>query len=183
MDITAQFNAAPPSVDGYSLAVLTPEDGPLAQHLCERCADYSEMLMGVPPGPAEAQSLYMALPDGKTYEDKILLGIFAGSEDLAGVLDAVRNFPGSGAWWLGALLLDPARRGQGLGTRVYRAFEQWAASCGAQAILLTVVEQNEASYRFWQRLGFADQGRATRRFGARESVFITMRRALTPAAS
>jgi GNAT superfamily N-acetyltransferase len=183
MDITAQFNAAPPTVDGYSLAALTPEDGPRAQRLCERCADYSEMVMGVPPGPAEAQSLYMALPEGKTYEDKLLMGIFAGPEELVGVLDAVRDVPTSGMWWLGVLLLDPARRDQGLGTSVYRAFEQWAAAHGAQAIQLAVVQQNEAGHRFWQRLGFVEHRWATEYFGARASVFITMRRTLTVAAS
>ncbi|HEV8194786.1 MAG TPA: hypothetical protein VGP82_25320 [Ktedonobacterales bacterium] len=80
----------------YTLVALTPEDGPEVQALPERSADYSELVMGLPPGPAEAQSLYIDLPEGKGYEDKLLLGVFTGERRLVGVLDAIRDYPEPG---------------------------------------------------------------------------------------
>ncbi len=181
MNAASSFNTALSTIEGYPLAYLTPEHGPLVQELCERCADAIELVMGVPPGPAEAQSLYIDLPEGKGYEDKLLLGVFAGPDELIGMLDAVRDYPAPGEWRLGVLMFDPAHRGQGLGTRIVRAFERWAAAAGARAIQLTVAQQCEAAYRFWQRLGYQErEWQPPQRFGARASVFIVMRRALGP---
>jgi ribosomal protein S18 acetylase RimI-like enzyme len=168
-----------PTIDGYTLTHLTPENGPLMQALAERCADYFELVTGCPPGPAEAQALFTALPAGKGYEDKMVIGVFASSHELVGVLDVVRDYPELGKWYLGLLMLEPARRGQGLGERLYRAFEQWAAASGARAIRLSVAGQNGRAYRFWRRLGFVElERRPPARFGAKESVMIIMERAL-----
>jgi ribosomal protein S18 acetylase RimI-like enzyme len=47
----------------------------------------------------------------------------------------------------------------------------------AESVRLTVAEQNERAYRFWQRLGFREiERRPPEMFGAKESVFIVMRR-------
>ena len=94
-----------PVDERYTLVALTPEDGPEVQALMERRADHAELVMGLPPGPAEAQSLYMGLPEGKGYEDKLLLGVFTTQRRLVGVLDALRDYPKPGEWWIGLLLL------------------------------------------------------------------------------
>src|SRR6266704_116523 len=119
-----------PAVEGYSLRQLRPQELPLLQALCERCAGVMqqdaglqqglslEHILGLPPGPSMAQDLARALPPGKEYDDKFLLGIFAGPQELVGVLDVIRDYPAQGEWWLGVLMLDPARRGQGLGESV-----------------------------------------------------------------
>jgi GNAT superfamily N-acetyltransferase len=149
------------------------------QALLERGADYSELVMGLPPGPAEAQSLYIDLPPGKGYEDKCLLGIYAAEQRLVGVFDAIRHYPESGEWFIGLLLLEPEQRGQGLGARIYRVFAQWAGTQGAQGIRLAVLEQNVKGERFWLRLGFEELEREPpRRRGALVSGSIVMRRAV-----
>src|SRR5262249_12683756 len=142
-----------------ALAALTPDDGPAVQALLERSADYAELVMGVPPRPAEAQSLYIDLPEGKGYADKFLLGIFSGrkgEQRLVGVLDAIRDYPEPGEWWIGLLLLEPEQRGHGLGERAFRALEHWAGARGASGIRLAVLEHNVRAKRFWQRLGFVE---------------------------
>jgi hypothetical protein len=58
-------------------------------------------------------------------EGKFLIGIFARPEELSGVLDVIRDYPTQGEWWLGVLMLEPARRGEGLCEGVCRAVEQW----------------------------------------------------------
>ncbi len=170
-----------PPLEGYTLAALSPTEEPLVKALCERCADYIELVAGLPPSPELARDLYTLLPAGKGYEDKILIGIFAGPAELVGLLDAVRDYPTQGVWFLGLLLLEPARRGQGLGEKIYRTFEGWAKTLGAQSIRLSVAQQNEKASRFWQRLGFEEiERRPPEVFGAKESIFILMSRTLPP---
>ena len=45
-------------------------------------------------------------------------------------------------------------RGQGLGQKIVEGFVEHAAKEGAQSIMLGVVEENLAAYRFWQKVGF-----------------------------
>ena len=168
-----------PAPVGYLLMILAPEDESQVHALLERCADYIELVSGLPPSPATTHDLYMALPEGKGYEDKFLIGLFTPDNELIGVLDAIRDHPQQKEWYLGLLLLEPEQRGQGLGEQVYHAFEHWVAQQDAQAIRLTVAEQNERAYRFWQRLGFVEiERRPPQMFGAKESVFIVMRRSI-----
>jgi GNAT superfamily N-acetyltransferase len=87
---------------------------------------------------------------------KVLIGLFRPGEDLVGVIDAFRDHPAPGDWWLGLLLLEPRERGQGLGRSVYHQFEAWAAAQGAITTWLSVVEQNQRAYDFWGRLGFEE---------------------------
>jgi ribosomal protein S18 acetylase RimI-like enzyme len=80
---------------------------------------------------------------------------------------------------LHAMLLLTAYRQQGVGRKMYQAFEQWAIQHGAQHIGLGVVEQNKHAYFFWQRLGFEEQEkRPPRRYGNKENVIIVMKRSL-----
>jgi GNAT superfamily N-acetyltransferase len=168
-----------PIDERYTLVALTPDDGPEVQALLERSADYSELVMGLPPGPAEAQSLYIDLPEGTGYEDKLLLGVFTGEHRLVGALDAVRDHPERGEWWIGLLLLEPEQRSHGLGERIYHVFERWAGARGAQGIRLAVLEQNVKAERFWRRLGFDElERKPPHRLGALMSVPIVMRREL-----
>jgi RimJ/RimL family protein N-acetyltransferase len=180
-----------PALAGYSLRQLTPEELPLLQALCERCAEAIEQntglepglslehILGLPPGPSMAQDLAHALPPSKGYEDKFLLGIFARPEELSGVLDVIRDYPTQGEWWLGVLMLEPARRGQGLGEGVCRAVEQWAKEAGARSLRLVVSAQNRRAHQFWQRLGFEELERRIRKLSdGQESVGIIMGHAL-----
>ena len=171
-----------PIDEHYTLVALTPDDGPEVQALLERGADHAELVMGLPPGPAEAQSLYIDLPEGKGYDDKLLLGVYTDIHELVGVFDAIRDYPEPGEWWAGLLLLEPAQRNHGLGERIYRAFERWAGTQGARGIQLAVVEQNVAGERFWRRLGFGEVRRTSPwHVGVRDNVSIVMRRAVASA--
>jgi GNAT superfamily N-acetyltransferase len=157
---------------------LRSDDGPIVQALLEQCADYFELVSGLPPGPAEAHSLFTDLPPDKTYADKILIGLFDRSAALSGVLDAVRDYPEPSVWHISLLLLDPDHRRHGRGAEVYRAFENWSRSQGAHVIRLGVFEQNEKAQRFWQRMGFTEIERVHQNVGALDEILIVMRRSL-----
>ena len=169
-----------PGLAGYTIAPLTRGDRPSIQQLCERCAEYVELTTGHKPDSSEADRLYRTLPAGKSLDDKMLLGIFSvHPERLIGILEAIYNHPQADDWYLGLLLLDPAQRGHGLGTRIYRNLEQWLAEIGASTIWLSVLEANQPAYHFWQHLGFEEVERQkSERIDDKESRKIVMKRSL-----
>jgi steroid delta-isomerase-like uncharacterized protein len=176
-----------PVLEGYAFTSLTPQEFPLLQTLCELCTREIEQsthlqpgltmehVLGHAPGPSMAWELALALPAGKGYEDKLLLGIFARSDRLIGVLAAIRDYPVPGEWWLGLLMLEPAQRGRGLGENICRAFEHWARNAGARYLRLVVSAQNRRGHHFWQRLGFEELERRVRKLSdGQESEVIIM---------
>jgi GNAT superfamily N-acetyltransferase len=99
--------------------------------------------------------------------------------ELAGVLDAIRDYPDPGTWWIGLLLFRKDRRGHGLGAQVMAGFEQLAVKDGAREVRLGVVAPNLGGYRFWMRMGFTEnERRSPRLFGIREQVVIVMKKRL-----
>ena len=155
----------------------TPDNGPSLQALFEDCPDFFALTTGLPPGPAEVQSLFTALPQGKTYDDKYVISLFDPLAELIGVMDVVRDYPNRGEWWLGLLLLHPDHRRRGNGRRIVESFVEWVAAAGGNEISLAVKQQNELAYRFWLAAGFHEVGRRPpARFGARISTAIVMNR-------
>jgi len=67
-----------------------------------------------------------------------------------------------------SMWVDPRARRAGVGRALIQTASEWAASWGAERIVLWVVAGNEPGFRFYQRLGFtllesgpdADSGRA-----------------------
>jgi len=168
------------SGDAFRTFPLAPHDFPALQQLWNDSADYVKVVYGRPPQHDEAQSVYEAGPEqGYGPQGKMFYGITAASGDkLIGVLDAFRNHPHEGSWYIGLLLLSPDTRGSGIGRKVVDALTHAARAQGASEIQLNVVEQNESAHRFWATCGFTEVGRWRQRLGARESTFIRMRRPL-----
>ncbi len=164
----------------FRARVLEHADGVALQDLLEKCSDYCEMVLGRPPGPAEAQSVFLAGPEeGHDPSGKLLLGIFADrGDEMVGVLDAFVDYPRAGVWYIGLLLLVPATRGSGVGRDILEAFAEAARRRGATALELNVVEQNVNAHRFWTAHGFKELRRWRQRFGERDSTFIRMSRLL-----
>jgi len=164
----------------FRARALNADDGPQLQSLLEACTDYHELVLGHPPGPAEAQSVYYAGPEaGRDPENKMLFGILKPDEvELVGVLDAFRDYPEPGTWYVGLLLLAPRARGGGLGREVVEVFAAEARTRGARELQLNVVTQNQAGLRFWKDVGFDEVRRWRQRLGSLESTFVRMRRQL-----
>jgi len=164
-------------INGYQTKFLTNCDLELLQDLLERSADYSKLVTGLPPNPSDAQRLFEDVPKGKLAQDKILIGIYSSPDRLIGVLDAVRNHPSLGNWWLGLLLIDPLYRRKGLGEEIISAFENWIVEFGAKDIYLGVVEENHRALQFWQKIGFEIiDKRPPKKSGNLIQVVIVMRR-------
>jgi GNAT superfamily N-acetyltransferase len=169
--------------DGIVAHEATLDDGLALDTLFEGCADFFDLTTGLPPGPAEVQSLFLALPAGKRYHDKWVISLIGRTGDLIGVMDVVRDYPDPETWWVGLMLLHPEQRGRGVGARIFRSFMHWAASHGAERVCLAVKEQNEMAYRFWRRMGFeVVDTRPPKRLGAKLSVVKVMQRETAAAA-
>lgn len=125
-----------------------------------KCADYYLMHEGEQPTEKHALEIFKALPPGKNYEDKFVLGIFRdkndlhGINELLGIIDLVKNFPVEGEWMLGLFYIDPKERGKGLGKLVHQTLTQWAGKFGAKSFRIGVLEENYQGKHFWSGLGY-----------------------------
>jgi ribosomal protein S18 acetylase RimI-like enzyme len=162
---------------GYSSRSLTPDDAAILQRLFERCADYAEIVEGTGVSPTAAQELFRALPPGRSFSDKWVIGITNRKGEIAGVLEGARNYPEENTWWIGLLVLAPDIRNQGVGRNILEEFVNSVRDNGGRAVMLGVVEDNRRAFQFWSRNGF-DLVRKTepRTFGNKiQSVFVMKR--------
>jgi GNAT superfamily N-acetyltransferase len=147
----------PFAVDGRQIEILSVTDGPAIASLYRDCADYWTLVTARPAGAEAAAGLLGDRPPVVPLSNKIVLGL-RDNHRLVVIVDALRDYPGPGIWWLGLLLVSPESRGRGLGRRLYAAFEAWAAGQGATELRLCVQVQNTGAHTFWQRLGFVASG-------------------------
>lgn len=172
--------AEPLSVPGYSVKQLNNEDQADIQSLLERCADYRLLSSGKLPEPTDAEELIRSGPVGKSLGDKFIFGIYPFTETtnrnttLVALIDCFRDYPITGRWWLGLMIVDPLYRGKGLGGAFYRSFENWSASQGMQTIYIGVLSHNDKALRFWTNIGFSEVERKPNRMGIRENIEIIM---------
>jgi GNAT superfamily N-acetyltransferase len=167
------------ALEGYRVKKLGEAEVPALQELHERCHVFLELLYGHPPGPDSAARLLAERPEGKPAEDKFLFGLFPeGAGTMVGALESIRGFPEAGDWFIGFLVLDPAYRNSGLGTRFIQSFEAWARGQGATGLRLIVPEQNPGALRFWQHQGYTVTGTTQHRVHGREETVVRMRKAL-----
>ena len=90
----------------HTATYLQPEDKAIVQKLLENCADYFELVDGRLPTGSEAQELFEAKPPTKTLNDKLVIGLWNSTAKLIGILDAIRDYPQPGEWFIGLLLID-----------------------------------------------------------------------------
>jgi RimJ/RimL family protein N-acetyltransferase len=156
----------------FRVKPLRPEtDGAAIDDLAQRCADYTLMLTGEPPNHDSSADFFAAVPGGRTLDDMLKLGVFDHAGKLIGLVDIARDHPAAGMWYLGLLLIDPAKRGQGIGAAVVRGVREEAARSGATSLMLSVVAENERARKFWTSQGFAvTRELPPKRFGRKHHV-------------
>jgi ribosomal protein S18 acetylase RimI-like enzyme len=136
-----------------------PEELRALQRVMESDEDFALRVTGHPPGPADAQSTLLFVPEGSAPDDKAPFGVWAG-EELVGVLDLLLRYPDAETIYIGLLQIDRARQGQGIGTAACRALERdllprWP---WARRLRLSVVRTNDQVLGFWRRMGFTETG-------------------------
>ncbi|HEX4584898.1 MAG TPA: GNAT family N-acetyltransferase [Burkholderiaceae bacterium] len=146
--------------DLVSLRLLQGEPSEMAelQRVLEAAPRYAELVTGVPPGRADAQSTYSILPEGKTYDDKFVFGIYLGGS-MVGCADVIRGYPDAATATLGLLLIAEPFQRRGIGDAAYREIEARVLAWEpCDRIRIAVVGTNASVIPFWQRLGFVPTG-------------------------
>jgi GNAT superfamily N-acetyltransferase len=163
----------------YSVCILQLDHTEALQNLFEQCADYTLLVEGQGVSPDAARDTFEDVPPGHPLEHKFVYGILNEMGELTGVLEGMRHYPEEGVWWIGLFLLDPAVRGQELGQKVIAAFADFVRINDGSALMLGVVEDNQAAYRFWQGQGFVlVRTTEPRTFGSKTQRVFVLRREL-----
>lgn len=142
----------PPPPDAQPI-IVTEDQVVEVANLYARCADYFILQDGAAPTLADAHRLFTDIPTEKKPGDQIILG-WRGMRGLYALAAILRDYPGDGIWYLGFMIVDPARRGKGIGRSIFAIIEDWAARHGAREIRLAVLEENVDGARFWRARGF-----------------------------
>ncbi|HVP86589.1 MAG TPA: GNAT family N-acetyltransferase [Casimicrobiaceae bacterium] len=146
--------------EALTLRLLTGRPAEMAGLQCvfEAAPDYFALVNGAPPGRAEAQSTFTALPPNKTYEDKFVWGLYAG-EAMIGCADVIRGYPVREKAVIGLLLLAQPWQRRGLGRAFAQLVEQaigvWPE---IERLRIGVVAVNEGALAFWRKLGYRETG-------------------------
>lgn len=130
------------------------------QDLLESAPDYSERVTGVPPGPSDALSTLIGLPENLAAEDKFGFGLWD-SEQLVAFADVLRGYPDRSSAFIGLLLVRGDRHREGVGRRLHERVLGEIGSWGAvDRVELGVVATNASvAEPFWAALGYLPTGR------------------------
>ena len=143
-----------------TLRLLTGATGEMAelQSVLEAAPDYFARVTGSPPGRAEAQSTFTALPPHKTYEDKFVWGLYA-DEAMIGCADVIRGYPTPEKAIIGLLLIGEPWQRRGLG-RAFAALIEQTIGAWPEVVTLRigVVASNPGAVAFWRKLGYRETG-------------------------
>lgn len=151
------------------------------QRVLEGAPRYAERTTGNPPGAADAQSTFTALPPGTDYADKFVWGLVLGGS-MIGCADVVRGWPTADTALIGLLLLEDPHTGMGLGRAAYQAVEReiqrWPE---IRTIRIAVAATNGEVLPFWRKMGFAETGEVRPyRYDKVESESITLSKPAQP---
>jgi ribosomal protein S18 acetylase RimI-like enzyme len=143
-----------------TLKLLTGQRDEMAalQEVLEAAPAYFRIITGLPPGAAEAQSTFTALPPDKTYDDKFVWGLYSGAS-MIGCADVIRGYPTREKAVIGLLLLAESWQRRGLGRAFATLIEQAIAGWPEiERLRLGVCESNTSALDFWRKLGYHDTG-------------------------
>lgn len=162
-------------------ALVRARDEAAVRSLFARAADYVRLETGLPPGPDTVAGFFEDAPPAPQSSPPLHLGAWGPDGDLHGIASMAWGFPDPSDAYVGLLLLDPARRGAGLGRRMVDHLAAEAAARGASRILAAVLAENPRAHAFWRREGFEDLWTAPpARLGERTHVRIRMARPVQP---
>ena len=141
-----------------TLSPITPDEVDDVQAVIESDPGYVERVTGLPPGPADAQSVLMMRPPDLPEEHKIVYGVRCGTQ-IVGLIDVLRGYPERGVAYIGLLQIRGDLQRQGLGRAAHDelrvAVRDWPE---VRRLRLSVVATNGQVETFWRSLGYEPAG-------------------------
>ncbi len=125
------------------------------EDLYSRAADYWLLADRRAPDRQKAAEYFTDTPPNCDPTASQRLGLFQGGT-LVGVAELSFGFPLAEDAYLGLMLLDVTRRGQGFGAFFLAEVQRRAAP--SPRLYLAVLQENPRGRAFWERHGFTDTG-------------------------
>lgn len=128
------------------------------QRVLEDAPEYTLRVTGHPVRPADAQSLFTALPLGLGYDAKHVFAVELDG-NMVGVVDVLDGWPDPSTAHIGLLLVDEPHQQLGIGGLVWQQVETLLISWPhVRTVRAAVVQTNVQVLPFWTRCGFSDTG-------------------------
>jgi GNAT superfamily N-acetyltransferase len=159
--------------ENYEIRLLGARNEAELQDLCERCHEFALLTEGQLPGPKAGFDILNDLPPVKEMEDKRVLGVYDEGL-LAAVVEMVKDYKTVGEWIIGLLLIDPEKRGNGLGSAIHDYIIEYVSQNGGSLLRIGVIEENIRGMNFWKRMGYHEVERKVQSFGIKEHTVIVM---------
>ena len=140
----------------YSVRLLTEADIPELYRLCVSNPRYYGY-MRCAPDPETLKGELIALPPGRTLEDKYFAGIYRDGRMIA-ILDLITGYPNPKTAFIGWFMVDSALQGNGIGRGFIAELCAYLKDSGFDQIRLGCIEDNAEGRRFWERNGFCYTG-------------------------
>lgn len=137
----------------YLIKPITNTNHSEIKQLYDLCSDYHIMSSGRDATDDDVDDIFK-YSDKKTLEDSLTLGVYNNSEILVGIVDIFKNYPNTGTWMIGLLLLSPSERNKKLGKAIHEEVKKYALGKGANTLRIGVLEENINGRRFWDSLGY-----------------------------
>ena len=99
----------------------------------------------------------MALPKGKTLEDKYYIGFYK-NKLLVAVMDLITGYPNAETAFLGFFMLDQLMQGKGVGSILISDTCRYLKEIGFSSVKLGYVKGNPQSEAFWIKNHFEKTG-------------------------
>lgn len=147
-----KFTSLIPSLDTRA---LTLEHKVELQSFLDQFDDFFLTCEGV---KGDAEALLTACPPTKNiHDDKIVLGLYD-KGILWGLVDLIQNYPETGTWTIGYLLIAPTKQSHGLGRNIIQELSKTLQQTNDLKLRCVVQEQNPRALAFWQKNGFVITG-------------------------
>jgi GNAT superfamily N-acetyltransferase len=151
------------------------------QELLEACREDLRLAVGGEPDAEEARALLLERPAGLAPDQRLVLGLYDEAGRLIAALDAYRDFPDPGTWFLALILVHPTMRGRSIATGLLARLERFAAGEGALEIHSVAPGHNPAIRQFMRRCGFVPAREVDLSVESRTVRGLLLVRALSPA--
>jgi ribosomal protein S18 acetylase RimI-like enzyme len=165
-------------LDPLRVARLGEVDRARLSDFCAASTDF-ELIHGEPGGDATAAELLGPLDPPYANKPRHVWGLEEDGQ-LIGVVELLEGHPRPEDWYIGLLLLHPAHRRRGLGTKACDATMSWIRSHGGKLVRLVVQKQNAGARAFWERQGFSVEREVVKPFGRLESAARVLSIVITP---